>query len=1503
VVVLPVSIRDQITRALDSIPNLREYDRFQEMAFLLARAKWPGLRLTRKTRDRGADAIDDESAMALACGWNGDVQKLRQDCERLSDERPEIRKLVFATSLAVDEIEIKGWKEKIKEEFALELIAVMQRDWIIGELSTPEHRWIAHEFLDLPVGNFADLRTHLASIRSAALRVTNAWKTEHAYQAATLIDLRMKEKADDDQVLRRNDLAAAIHPGGLIALLGASGCGKTHSLISLADDISAAGRFVPVLISLRRWGQHGGRLLDFIISEPAFRQQGVSVETFATAVEAGKVLLLLNGWNEVSDAQRRRMQDELRTLETQFAATTCVITARTLPSISPFPRGRVLTLAELADDEIQELICRAGIADADALFWRMARAPRVLALARVPLFLRELIAEASSGRDLPATRYGVLKAMVARATAEHRQLLEEAGYSGVEDRYLGSLAWRMTEDSVTGLAMTAARGCAMEVSAELTSQGLLASNQLPAAALELLSATHLLIIEEGGTQVTFSHQLVQEYFTAVELARRLRGPHADDATRTATSQWQWSIPIAMCIEKLSSEHDALLAAALLRALAIVDFEASCRAIAIHPELWSHVREIFSGGINTLAQREDVNAKWLGARWAAATGQAEFSQVVLDGLAGYPPDSESCFAGVPSESLQRALGSAAADLLLERYEPVARLRALDDLSTDNGRAAVPLASVLAARDPDSSNRLRAYDILFRAGGRAWLRPFVNEVRRRGGWSLPTVVVVKSLPHCSLRGWRRRMSRLRSSATELSDRIKIQNAWMSHDPEGARQDAITEYDWCRSRAQVSIGEWEILSDYCRLCLRRAAKADPAWAASRMVQDITLADVEKLGSFPLKVLSPSDRVAIVQRLILDAVQRDEAGGRRTEILADLAPESAAATVLRSLCNGPRLPDADETKPLVRAVAKIPRESVIVEICRRDYDQLPIDRVRILIDALMRGRDSVALQVIPADLRNQYRGRLHQWRALLPLMDQETAHLWADLALLLGEVGHHDDAPLVLDLLKADRQRVIDRQARRRAAVAAYLASNRTTAPPGPHDACSYELIYDQALSGFSGESLVPLFIDLLNDAEQFGFAAHWLANQFGAPRNDTFANSWSENRFQLVSELGNRSPEFVNETAHATAAIRAAVDRELVGDVVAELARGASGSTTRIMSALVAVARFEGAAAAGWLMEQVERHFGDGCWDDMFEQITLVGCVIDGNRALPFVRRTIAEAQRPTLAAGDQSYRIVRSLAVLFYSHAAEAAVQTLQSERGLVPDYAFRVLLAQIRWAKSDVIDPWLRETLRNRAISAELRASAAELLINRSRDAADVATILECATWFVSDVDVQRAEHAYILQRLIGDVAAVDEAARGALLVEAGNAPTREVAIAWLKIVPQIGGVVGVLTAFDLVERFGEDQLPVIGSLAPMEQMATHLTFGGWAFLMRRAFHFYPQIMSRLFAMLESSDEALRRAARRAILWIERERIQGHSPSVGMRAGHIDPSLPIWPYRICRDGRM
>ena len=350
-----MSFRILITRALDSLADFREYDRFQELAFQLAKLKWPGLHLTRKFNDRGADAVDNEASIVLACGWNGDLTKLKEDCTAIKKERPKIDSVVFATSRAIDERQVKNWKIAIKNEFGLLLREVIHRDWIIGDLMRPENGWIAYRYLDIPIGDFADLTIYLPRISEAAIRLIRAWKSHYRFEQQPLLDLRIESLGaglDQTANLRCSDLAGIVQAGSVLFLIGQPGSGKTLSLISIAENMAANGRFKPILVSLRRWANRSVGLIDFVAREAAFQQQGIQASTLATAVEAGKIVFLLNGWNEVSDSQRDFLETELASLRSQFRATTYLITGRARPGLFMSSKPDVLMLSALSDSEI-----------------------------------------------------------------------------------------------------------------------------------------------------------------------------------------------------------------------------------------------------------------------------------------------------------------------------------------------------------------------------------------------------------------------------------------------------------------------------------------------------------------------------------------------------------------------------------------------------------------------------------------------------------------------------------------------------------------------------------------------------------------------------------------------------------------------------------------------------------------------------------------------------------------------------------------------------------------------------------------------------------------------------------------------------------------------------------------------------------------------------------------------------------------------------------------------
>ena len=136
--------------------------------------------------------------------------------------------------------------------------------------------------------------------------------------------------------------------------------------------------------------------------------------------------------------------------------------------------------------------------------------------------------------------------------------------------------------------------------------------------------------------------------------------------------------------------------------------------------------------------------------------------------------------------------------------------------------------------------------------------------------------------------------------------------------------------------------------------------------------------------------------------------------------------------------------------------------------------------------------------------------------------------------------------------------------------------------------------------------------------------------------------------------------------------------------------------------------------------------------------------------------------------------------------------------------------------------------------------------------------------------------SYSARRTIVEMESRDEILRYQLLALARAAQNIDEAAGWLIFISEIGTAEGIRVAFELAERFGE-QLGVLNSLAPAMQEGTSLRFQGWFYFgggTRRTGALYrlPDIIAKLHEFTGSPEPAMRVAADRALLWIERERI-------------------------------
>jgi hypothetical protein len=101
------------------------------------------------------------------------------------------------------------------------------------------------------------------------------------------------------------------------------------------------------------------------------------------------------------------------------------------------------------------------------------------------------------------------------------------------------------------------------------------------------------------------------------------------------------------LEDLAEDSRSVEIRILLDWFRLVDFEAACRMAGVVSDFWPKVGDLFKPVIRHLASLENVNARWLAARCAAATGQAEFHDLVWAALEGHPKGGSDCFDGIPS----------------------------------------------------------------------------------------------------------------------------------------------------------------------------------------------------------------------------------------------------------------------------------------------------------------------------------------------------------------------------------------------------------------------------------------------------------------------------------------------------------------------------------------------------------------------------------------------------------------------------------------------------------------------------------------------------------------------------------------------------------------------------------------------------------------------------------------------------------------------------------------
>ncbi len=561
---------NEIERALDLLISNEEGFRFQRLAVALAKHKWPFVVATEIHLDGGEDALthpfltQDGKRFDIACSLTPDYGKIKGDANRIKSRGVQLDLLVFYTPRKVSNVPtVEDWQRDFRREYGWELFIVSRED-IIQDLLKPENQWMCREFLGLTVPSEPSVADIARRAAQGAAELVQQWRRYSRLSETFLLELDIVSSDLKDPsrsaVIEHAAICRHLCKGSRIVLTGAPGAGKTTTLIQLSEKLLTTSERAPLLVSLPEWVDSQDDILAFATHIPVVAAAGLSVQDLHLLHKNGKLVFLLNGWNEVDSNLMARAARKLQWMDRDLPAAGIIVATRE-HAIYPPLVGRIdLRIRGITDLQRETLIRTRAPQSADHLLRTLQTNETLSDLTQTPMILAEVIRIFQAAERVPQTKLAVLRHLVHRIEDldEHRVALQSAPLSRRSEEYLSNIAAGMTRDGRTVVHEDTILPVISAVSRELIGRGLIGAIPDPNTVLNTLCAHH--VLERSiypRTSIRFFHQQFQELYAAEFLLGELTARGSAEAGDREFSEGvinipSWEEPLTLLVADLCS---------------------------------------------------------------------------------------------------------------------------------------------------------------------------------------------------------------------------------------------------------------------------------------------------------------------------------------------------------------------------------------------------------------------------------------------------------------------------------------------------------------------------------------------------------------------------------------------------------------------------------------------------------------------------------------------------------------------------------------------------------------------------------------------------------------------------------------------------------------------------------------------------------------------------------------------------------------------------------------
>ena len=580
-----------------------------------------------------------------------------------------------------------------------------------------------------------------ARLRAASDTDIAAFRAARGRPARTLaLTLRLQSSAAPNVTL--DGLARLTALAEPVSIIAPGGMGKSTTVVQLAECMLEEDGQVPLLVPLGEWSDREDDFFDFILRRNAFgafrRQHLMQLAYY------GRLVLLLDGWNELTLEARLRATRDVKALQREYPLLGLAISTR-LPA--PPVTGPTVAIEPLSQDQQLELARAVRDQDGVNLLDRAWRTPGVRELVGIPLYLSALLM-LPRGVDFPETKEAVLR-MFVQQNELALDRIEVLGRDtlGQHTTMLVGLAVEANCTANTVISDSNANRTISSIVQRLSADGQIGAAPQPRDIVNSLVGAHLLM-RSAGTDgaVMFQHQLFQEWYAADEVEGLMLQAAAGDAEarkrlREEILNWpSWEESILFACDRLSRANGTgarAVAAAIEDTLGIDPILAGIMLERAADAVWLGVRERI---LRFVARWHTPGTVDRAVRFMVASGKPELARHIWP-LASNADDQiqlETFRAFDPFHT--GVLGSEPAARLRALPAPQRKL-ALSEIASNSGFDGMELVAKLAADDPDPDVVVEVVELLaFRRGER-----HVNRIMQQAPDAVWKALGQKSYPY--------------------------------------------------------------------------------------------------------------------------------------------------------------------------------------------------------------------------------------------------------------------------------------------------------------------------------------------------------------------------------------------------------------------------------------------------------------------------------------------------------------------------------------------------------------------------------------------------------------------------------------------------------------------------------------------------------------------------------------------------------------------------------------